>query len=467
MRRRVRRQTGPSGRPLLHHVVASMLALVVVGLVAILITRVVAGDETEQDARLTTRTFADGYIAPLITERLRAGDPAAIGELDHLVGNRIKAGRIKRVKVWAEDGTVLFSDDQTLIGRRFPLEAEDRETLRTGGVESDVSQTDRVENVAERQLGPLLEVYAGARDTLGRPILVEAYFSLNELHERRSDLMVRIIPLVLIPLVLLELMLIPLAVRLARRVEGYEQDRQGLVRIAADAAAIERRRVAGQLHDGVIQDLSGVGYALAAVDRKLGDLGEQELRGTVQTTLGVIRGDLVALRNMITTMYASDLGDADLADALSLVARELELRGMTVDLDVSVSSRLPEPVAGAAFQVAREAMRNVASHARASRASVRLAADADRLELVVRDDGVGFEPADVAGPVSGHLGLSLLHDAAERIGADLRIESGEQAGTTVTMVLELDGTARPQPVMPGGGPSLEVLAVPGQQQRGA
>ena len=66
---------------------------------------------------------------------------------------------------------------------------------------------------------------------------------------------------------MLGLLLVPLAFTLARRVARYERERQAMIRLAVEASSAERRRVAGELHDGVIQDLAGVGYALTSIGR--------------------------------------------------------------------------------------------------------------------------------------------------------------------------------------------------------
>src|SRR6185437_4188264 len=65
------------------------------------------------------------------------------------------------------------------------------------------------------------------------------------------------------------LLLVPLAYTLASRVAHYERERQAMIHLAVEASSAERRRVAGELHDGVIQDLAGVGYALTALDAQV------------------------------------------------------------------------------------------------------------------------------------------------------------------------------------------------------
>jgi signal transduction histidine kinase len=101
---------------------------------------------------------------------------------------------------------------------------------------------------------------------------------------------------------------------------------------------------------------------------------------------------------------------------------------------VSPGLRLAPATERLLFVTAREALRNVARHADAHAATVRVATDGARVELVVDDDGRGF-PADevlAKGP-NGHLGLALLSDLAERAGGDLAVVSHDGAGTRLTL----------------------------------
>ena len=102
--------------------------------------------------------------------------------------------------------------------------------------------------------------------------LVDTYFTVDGLHVDEAALTRRIVPVVLAALLVLGLLLVPLAYSLASRVARYERERQAMIRLAVEASSAERRRVAGELHDGVIQDLAGVGYALTALDAQLAGL---------------------------------------------------------------------------------------------------------------------------------------------------------------------------------------------------
>jgi signal transduction histidine kinase len=89
---------------------------------------------------------------------------------------------------------------------------------------------------------------------------------------------------------------------------------------------------------------------------------------------------------------------------------------------------LPGPVQIALYRIAQEALNNVAKHARAAEVQVRLQMEPDRVELRIGDDGQGFDPDQV--PPAG-MGLKILSERAQAIGAALRITSSPGSGTEI------------------------------------
>ncbi len=121
--------------------------------------------------------------------------------------------------------------------------------------------------------------------------LVETCFTVDGLHADEAALIRRIVPVVLAALLVLGLLLVPLAYSLASRVARYERERQAMIRLAVEASSAERRRVAGELHDGVIQDLAGVGYALTALDAQIAGLADSGSSGSAPP-IGALRATL-------------------------------------------------------------------------------------------------------------------------------------------------------------------------------
>jgi two-component system, NarL family, sensor kinase len=286
------------------HLATSLVVLVLAGVGAAVLVGNVVSWEVRDDAIRESSRVTRGVLAPLVDDRVRAGDPAAIARFDRAVRARTRASSILRVKVWDAQGTILYSDAPALVGRRFPLDPDDLEVLRTFGTDANVSDLSRPENVYERGFGRVIEVYVGTRDATGQPVLVETYFSASNLHTREVSLETKVTAVAVLALVFLALLLVPLSLRLARRVERYERERLAMVRLAMDASADERRRLARELHDGVVQDLSGTRYVLASVEKQLAERRLPELRGTVRIALDVILVQIEALRSLTSTLFS-------------------------------------------------------------------------------------------------------------------------------------------------------------------
>jgi two-component system NarL family sensor kinase len=172
---RDRRRLSVVARALAQHAIVSVMALVVVGATsAIICVRVVQGQALRQ-AEGGGEVVAIKIVAPLVNQDLYDGDAAAQKKLDDRIQLRKAGSTIQRIKVWSADGTILYSDDPRLLGRRYPLDPEDRAVLDAGGVDSDVSDLSKSENVLDRDFGESLEVYVGTRDATNQPILVETY----------------------------------------------------------------------------------------------------------------------------------------------------------------------------------------------------------------------------------------------------------------------------------------------------
>jgi len=430
------------------HAAISLVALFGVGALAAIICIQVVQDQALHRAEDNGEHIANEVVAPMVTPGVEQGDIPSMSKLNEQVKSRMAGDTIQRIKVWNAAGRILYSDDAEQIGLHFPLDKDDLNALRTGSVDSDISNLDKSENVYDRGFGESLEVYAGARDTSGKPILVETYFKADRLHADEASLIRRIVPVVLVAVLVLGLLLVPLAFTLARRVARYERERQGMIRLAVEASSAERRRVAGELHDGVIQDLAGVGYALSSLDTQIVTLGKSNgdpapappvegLLTTLHTAQRLVHDDLLALRELTGLQYAADSPAVDVEAALRVVADHVKSEGTPVEVAVGPLPELPPAHRAALIRIGREAMRNAAKHASGSDVLVTLDASGGNLVLSVIDDGPGFDPHTAVGPVEGHIGLALLADAAEGVGGRLDVRSRPGRGTIVKATIPL------------------------------
>lgn len=203
------------------------------------------------------------------------------------------------------------------------------------------------------------------------------------------------------------------------------------------AAALERTRLARELHDSVSQALFSMTMQARAAQLSMSKAGvaQDTPLGRSITELGELaQGALAEMRALIFELRPTALAEEGLVAALTkqgaaLAAREqvaITVEGPEQHLELSAD--LQEHL----YRIASEALHNVVKHARADSAAVRVTAEAGMVRVTVSDNGVGFDPG--AGP-PGHLGLSTMAERAALIGADLTITSAPGTGTTVAVSL--------------------------------
>jgi len=202
-------------------------------------------------------------------------------------------------------------------------------------------------------------------------------------------------------------------------------------RLQAAEVARERRSLAADVHDGLAQDLalalrelalledSGADAATAAASRA-------RLREAVTAAHRIVRSRLEDLRVVVP------LGG--LRGAVEATVERSQRAGLPVRLNVRGPAAEVGPEAVAVVsRVLGEALANVERHAGAAAATVELRIEGERLELVVEDDGHGFDPAADEGPGDGHFGLSIMRERARGSGGECSVGARPGGGTRVTL----------------------------------
>jgi signal transduction histidine kinase len=424
-------------RALLWYLAWSMVVLVAVGLGVVLVSGVIARNEALRDSERTARAIANSIVRPLANQAFHDREPTAMTAMQDALSARAADGSLLHVKLWEQvdggRGRVLYADEKPIIGNVYEMEDDEYVLFGTSGITTSVSDLSKPENAAERSAGQLVEVYAGVSDVTGAPMLFEGYLPTKALQDDTSILRGELLPLTLGALLFLFLASLPLAVSLARRVDRAQRERRRLLRNAVESSDLERRRIARDLHDGVIQDLAGVGYSLSSMMRQLPD--GTSWRDQLDEANGIVRRDVASLRTLMTDIYPPDLDDRGLVEAV----RELiDQGGMAVfDVTYEVDEPLtPTPMsARLVFRVIREALRNVVKHSNAAHVTVRLSQSGGDIRFEVHDDGIGFRGA--AEPPEGHLGLRLIQETVADSGGRLDVASSPGEGTHVIGTLPL------------------------------
>ncbi len=215
--------------------------------------------------------------------------------------------------------------------------------------------------------------------------------------------------------------------RLAEREEALE----GFAARTVEAQELERRRLAGEIHDGISQRLVSLWYHLLAAEDATADTPRlcQELDVAKELTTAALE----EARAAIVGLRPSVLDDLGLGPGLESLARDLA--DVQVELDIT-AERLPPHVEVALYRIAQEALQNIVKHAEASRVRLSLSTGPAGVRLAVDDDGRGFDGDGVADAEDRHsYGMVGMRERAELIGATLTITSWPGRGTTVEVVV--------------------------------
>jgi signal transduction histidine kinase len=438
---RVVRDTPPSTRRIVgRFIAASLLAALLLIVASVLISRDAAKDESIADARHTTDVVARAVVEPVLRNGIVNSDPAAVAALNRAIKGPIigDGSAAVRVKIWTASGWIVYSDEPLLIGQHYTLRADELETLKNGGTDAELSDVSRPENRFERTDGNLLEVYRAVHTPDGTPLLFETYSRYTAVTSRSGAIWLKFAPLTIGVLLLLQLVQLPLARRMTRQLREGQTEREDLLRKAADASADERRRIAGTLHDGVVQHLAGASFIVAGAIDHLGSTPpKNDTAGTaagLRPALSAIRQSIGGLRAMLVDIYPPSLRSAGLTVALSDLTAPLAGRGIIVHSDIKAGVDLPPDIEQLIFRVAQETLRNVGKHAQARVVHVQLVTTDDHVVLIVADDGIGFDvAARSSASGDGHLGLQVLSDLASAAGASLEISSATNAGTRLRL----------------------------------
>jgi signal transduction histidine kinase len=191
----------------------------------------------------------------------------------------------------------------------------------------------------------------------------------------------------------------------------------------------ERSRIAGELHDGVLQRLTVLSLLLGSAKR--GKLSEPELKEKITEVQKKLIEVGTDIRQLSHELHPPVLEESGLPGALTAYCKDFnEAHDILVCCDVDASIReLSLAAALCLYRIAQEALGNVAKHSRAREVEVRLTRADGRVRLCVKDDGAGFVP-DQAGQ-SGGLGLINMRERVRPLSGTLELESEPGRGTTV------------------------------------
>jgi signal transduction histidine kinase len=205
------------------------------------------------------------------------------------------------------------------------------------------------------------------------------------------------------------------------------------LRLSVEAADQARARWARELHDETLQGLTGVRMVLSA---GLARDDNGALRGAAETADSHLGEEMRKLRDLIAELRPAALDDLGLGPAIeSLAKRQAAVARFAVEVDIGLDSerRLANDTETAIYRIVQEGLSNAVKHARAGQVAVRVTQLSDRVQLVIEDDGQGFDPDGVR----AGFGLTGMRERALLAGGRLWVRSSDGGPTLVTAVLPL------------------------------
>lgn len=405
---------------------------------------------TANGAALYINSFIEPHAQSLLrTRNLEWHESFA---LDLLLKDTPLGRRVPSIKIWRPDGTVAYSNDKTLIDRKFPMTPRLQAAL-AGRVSAAVETAEDAENRHVRSPGStLIEIYSPIVG--GNPARVYAVAEFYQIAEELVSELQRSRRQSLYAVALTTLAMLSVLFAIVRRgsmtiVQQETRLRSKLMEISETLAENQRlnerideahkrlvstndmnmRRLGAELHDGPAQLIS---LALLRLDA-LRPLPEPENATKLvdfERVQGALTEALTEIRDMSAGVTLPQLDTMTPNAVLQLAARNHERRsGTTVTVDLAPLPDLPTGLKACLYRIAQEGLNNAFRHAAGSGQVLTTTFRSNILELEVSDTGPGFAPV----PRSGlRLGISGMRDRVTSVGGTFDIQSGPGQGTKLT-----------------------------------
>jgi len=198
----------------------------------------------------------------------------------------------------------------------------------------------------------------------------------------------------------------------------------------------ERRLIAYELHDGLLQQIVGAKMMLEATVARV-ESGQPLEPGDLATVCKLLDAAIAEGRRLIGGLRPLMLDEEGIVPAIEHLIREgVPLKSAKIRFTHDLKrARYTPSLENALFRITQESLSNVARHSKATAVEISLNEEPDRIRLLIRDNGVGFEPAHV--PLT-RFGIRGITERAQVLGGSTSIESAPARGTTVMVELPLE-----------------------------
>jgi signal transduction histidine kinase len=190
----------------------------------------------------------------------------------------------------------------------------------------------------------------------------------------------------------------------------------------------ERKRIAGEIHDGSLQMLAAASYNVGNAGAFLDAGKPEEAAQLIESSRKAIEQSMAALRDSLVDLRRSSVEAGGLLETIRVFVGQVSmLWGTEVDFDGEIKHEPPVPIALAGFQILQEGLTNALKHANSSAISVHVADIDNMVHIIVEDDGPGFDSeAEVS---ADHVGMKLMKERAALVGGSIEFHSVPKGGT--------------------------------------
>jgi signal transduction histidine kinase len=200
--------------------------------------------------------------------------------------------------------------------------------------------------------------------------------------------------------------------------------------MSESARSAERQRLARELHDSALQALYGIAMAAQAARRTAEGIPESaRLVEALDYIVDQSEAALVELRSLIFGLRPESVAEEGLVAGLHRLTAAVAARHkLQVELVAETEPEIELSAKETLYRIAQESLQNVVKHASARVVRVHLVTEGDKVEMVIDDDGIGFD-SDADHP--GHLGLSGMKQRAAAQNLQLTVHSPSGGGVEV------------------------------------
>lgn len=416
---------GPVGATVM---VAAFAAVAVAAILAVIIPDIVERHLLDAEANSIHDTVHEVASSIDPGNDLTEVDRAKLQiEIDRLLLGR----EVVRVKIWDDSGTVLFSDEDRLVGNTYEMSA-DLVAAFNGDLTYEEPDLTRPENLYEQRFGELREYYVPVDGgEQGIEIVFEVYERADKLVDTVTDIRNALWMALGVGALLLLAALAAAGVANVRAERRRQERSQRLISQLIEIREDERKRIVGALHDDIGQPLYRILYGLQAIRGMVGK--DSDVQQELSNLNDLVREVDATLRSELTALREEPGVEVDLESALAELIEVMENEtNLEIDFVSDVDTELPLAHRATLFRSAREALMNVDRHAHAAHVTVRLVEGKDSTMLEVIDDGAGS--MGVPG-----LGLTTTKDRLEAIGGGVAIVDAMGGGTRFVAWVPVDG----------------------------